>query len=109
MYHPESNLGHSQITRHSACAYIAEYHIVILLGATGSGKTYLDCALEMASVRNFLTVKYVRLPELLVDLSIARDNGTFCKTMAQYKKYYPGRMAAFPAQRDRSQRSTRNH
>ena len=41
----------------------------------------------MAAVRNFLSVKYARLPELLVDLSIARGNGTFRKTMAQYKKY----------------------
>lgn len=40
----------------------------------------------MAAVRNFLTVKYVRLPELLVELSIARNNGTFSKAIQQYKK-----------------------
>ena len=86
-YHPDRNLDQSQITRLSACTSIAECHNVILLGATGSGKTYLACALGMAAVRNFLSVKYARLPELLVDLSIARGNGTFRKTMAQYKKY----------------------
>lgn len=36
---------------------------ILLLGATGSGKTYLACALGMAAVRNFYTVKYMRLPE----------------------------------------------
>jgi DNA replication protein DnaC len=86
-YHPDRNLDKSQITKLSTCNYIAEHHNVMLLGATGSGKTYIACALGMAAVRNYLTVKYVRLPELLVDLSIARGSGTFRKVMAQYKKY----------------------
>lgn len=86
-YHPDRNLDKNQIARLSICNYIAEHHNVILLGATGSGKTYLACALGMAAVRNFLTVKYIRLPELLVDLSVARGSGTIRKVMAQYKKY----------------------
>ena len=58
----------------------------MLLGATGSGKTYLACALGMAAVRKFLTVKYIRLPELLTELAIARGNGTYRKVVQQYKK-----------------------
>ena len=54
---------------------------MILLGATGSGKTYLACALGMAAARQFLAVKYVRLPDLLVEFSIARGNGTIRKLM----------------------------
>jgi DNA replication protein DnaC len=86
-YHPDRDLDKNQIARLSACNYIAEHHNVMLLGATGSGKTYLACALGMAAVRNYLTVKYIRLPELLVDFSIARGSGTIRKVMAQYKKY----------------------
>jgi DNA replication protein DnaC len=86
-YHPDRKLDKNQIARLSTCNYIAEHHNVMLLGATGSGKTYLACALGMAAVRNYLTVKYIRLPELLVDLSIARGSGTIRKIMAQYKKY----------------------
>jgi DNA replication protein DnaC len=86
-YHPDRNLDKNQIARLSACNYIAEHHNVMLLGATGSGKSYLACALGMAAVRNYLTVKYIRLPELLVDLSIARGSGTIRKVMAQHKKY----------------------
>jgi DNA replication protein DnaC len=37
--------------------------------------------------RNYLTVKYIRLPELLTDLAIARGSGTIRKVMTQYKKY----------------------
>ena len=86
-YHPDRNLDKNQIARLSACNYVAEHHNVMLLGATGSGKTYIASALGMAAVRNYLTVKYIRLPELLVDLSIARGSGTIRKVMTQYKKH----------------------
>lgn len=86
-YHSDRNLNKNMITKLSACNYIQEHHNVILLGATGSGKTYLACAFGMNAVRNFLSVKYIRLPELLTDLSIARGSGTIRKVMAQYKKY----------------------
>jgi DNA replication protein DnaC len=86
-YHSDRNLNKNVITKLSTCNYIQEHHNVILLGATGSGKTYLACAFGMNAVRNFLSVKYIRLPELLTDLSIARGSGTIRKVMAQYKKY----------------------
>ena len=85
-YHSDRNLDKTQIARLASCNYITEHHNVILLGATGSGKTYLACALGMAAARNFLTVRYVRLPELLTELVIARGNGTYRKVIQQYKK-----------------------
>lgn len=85
-YHADRNLDKAQIARFATCTYITEHHNILLLGATGSGKTYLACALGMAAARNFLTVKYIRLPELLTELAIARGNGTFRKVIQQYKK-----------------------
>ena len=86
-YLPDRKLKQEELLRFGSCNYIHEHHNIILLGATGSGKTYLACALGMAAARQFLPVKYVRLPDLLVDFSIARGNGTIRKLMAQYKKY----------------------
>ena len=85
-YFAERNLDASQIASLATCSFIAESHNVILLGATGSGKTYIACALGMAAARNFLKVRYVRLPELLTELAIARGNGTYRKVIQQYKK-----------------------
>ena len=85
-YHADRNLDKTQIARLASCDYIAEHRNVMLLCATGSGKAYLACALGIAAVRRFLTVKYVRLPELLTELAIARSNGTFRKVIQQYKK-----------------------
>ena len=85
-YHADRNLDKAQMARLSTCNYIAEHHNVILLGATGSGKTYIACALGMAAARDFLTVKYIRLPELLTELAVARGDGTYRKAIVQYKK-----------------------
>ena len=56
------------------------------MGATGSGKTYIGCALGMEACKQGFTVRYVRLPELLEELAIARGQGSFKKVLAQWKK-----------------------
>ncbi|ACV62669.1 IstB domain protein ATP-binding protein [Desulfofarcimen acetoxidans DSM 771] len=85
-YHPDRKLDKAQIIRLATCNYIQEYHNVVILGATGSGKTYLSNAFGMAVSRNFYTVKYVRLPDLLSELAIARGEGTYRKVIKQYKQ-----------------------
>jgi len=85
-YHADRQLDKALITRLSTCCYIEEYHNVIILGATGSGKSWLACALGNAACRNFHTVRYIRLPELFAELAVARVEGTYRKTLAQYRK-----------------------
>lgn len=85
-YHEDRRLDQAQILRLSTCNYIHENHNVIIMGASGAGKTYIGCALGISACRNFFTTKYIRLPELLTDLAIARGDGTYKKVVAQYKK-----------------------
>jgi len=85
-YHSDRKLDKALITRLGACNYINEYHNVIILGATGSGKTYLANALGMTASRNFYTVRYIRLPDLLGELAIARAEGNYRKVIKQYKQ-----------------------
>lgn len=85
-YLPERGLNRAQILRLASCAYIQEAHNVILLGATGAGKTYLACALGMAACREFYTVRYIRLPDLLVEFSVARSEGTYREYMKKLQK-----------------------
>ena len=85
-YHDDRKLDRSQILRLASCSYIHDRHNIIVMGATGSGKTFLANALGIAASRNYLPVKYVRLPDLLGELAIARGSGTFRKTIMQYKK-----------------------
>ena len=53
-------------------------------GATGSGKTYLACAFGMEACKQYYSVKYVRLPDLLLDLQAAREAGTFKSVLKRY-------------------------
>ena len=46
----------------------------------------MACAFAIAACKNFLRVKYVRLPDLLNDLIVARNTGTYKKIMQQYKR-----------------------
>lgn len=49
------------------------------LGVSGAGKTYLGCSFCIAACCNFYTVKYVRLPDLLNELGVARGVELYCK------------------------------
>ena len=69
--------------------YIQEQHNIILLGATGSGKTYIVCAFGMEACKQGFTVRYARLPELLEELAIARGDGSFKKAITQLKLRMP--------------------
>ena len=80
-YLPDRKLKQEELFRLGSCNYIHEHHNVTLLGATGSGKTYLACALDMAAARQFLPVEHIRLPDLLVEFSIAGGDGTIRKPM----------------------------
>ncbi len=84
-YLSDRKLDKALITRLSSCTYIDEHHNIIIMGATGNGKTYLSNAFGMAANRNFYTVKYARLPEMLGELAIARAEGRFAKAIKVYK------------------------
>ncbi len=83
---PERKLDQAQILRLASCTYIREAQNVIILGATGTGKTYLACALGLVANRHFYEVKYIRLPDLLVEITMARATNTYQDLMKRYKK-----------------------
>lgn len=85
-YRADRKLNREQILQLATCTYVSEKHNVIVLGASGAGKTYISCALGMAACRHLHSVKYIRLPDLFEDLSLARGEGIFQKVMQNYKK-----------------------
>ncbi|MDD6023327.1 MAG: ATP-binding protein [Oscillospiraceae bacterium] len=85
-YFEDRKLDKGQMLRLSTCKYIEEGHHVILKGASGNGKTYIACALGNAACRRFKKVSYIRMPELLDELSIARSSGELKKLLTAYKK-----------------------
>ena len=85
-YHSGRKLNKALINRLATCEYITEYRNIFITGATGSGKTYMACAFGMEACKHYYSVRYVRLPDLLLDLQAARDNGTFSTVLKKYTK-----------------------
>jgi DNA replication protein DnaC len=85
-YHTDRKLDRTQILRLATGAYIHDKLNIIIMGASGAGKTYLACAFGIAACRNFYPVKYIRLPELLNELAVARGEGIYQRVMKAYKK-----------------------
>lgn len=85
-YHADRKLNKDLIARLSTCQYVEDRSNIIIMGATGNGKTYLANAFGMAASRNFYTVKYIRLPELLGELAVARGEGRHPKIIKQFKQ-----------------------
>lgn len=66
--------------------YIRSGLSLIIIGATGSGKTWLSCAYGNNACKEKFKVKYIRLPELLSDLEAARIRNTYRQSIIRYGK-----------------------
>ena len=85
-YYPDRKLDKGQLLRLATCKYIEEGHHIILEGASGNGKTWVANALGNAACRKFKSVRYIRMPELLDELTVAKGTGTFKKVVKSYQK-----------------------
>ena len=67
--------------------WIRQRQTLLIVGPTGTGKTWLACALGQSACRQGHTVRYVRLPRLLSDeLVLARADGSYGKLMQTMAK-----------------------
>jgi len=74
-YHPDRTIDKKTIQTLSTCTYIEKKLNVVVSGRTGSGKSYIICALGNSACRHLYRVKYYRIPELLLEIEDARSQG----------------------------------
>jgi DNA replication protein DnaC len=79
-------LDNALIQKLASCEYIVSGLNVHILGATGVGKTYLSSALGISACRNSITTKYARLPDILIELALAKENGTYTDIIRAFRK-----------------------
>ncbi len=65
----------------ATCQWIKRHNNLVITGATGTGKTWLACALSHTACRQGMTATYHRLPALMQDLDLARHDGRYRKLM----------------------------
>jgi DNA replication protein DnaC len=69
-------LDRSLVLRLTSCEWITSGQSVLIIGATGSGKSFLACALAHQACRHGLSARYYRLSRLLDELRFARGDGS---------------------------------
>ena len=87
-YHPDRHLNKDLILELASCNYIREKHNIILMGASGNGKTWISNAFGVQACRHFFKAKYIRLPELIDELEAAKyaADGSYRRLVNKYKK-----------------------
>jgi DNA replication protein DnaC len=83
---PSRGLERRTILDLGQCNWIASRQNVIVLGPTGSGKSYLACAFGTAAARSGFTVRYHRTSRLLHTLSQVRSDGSLTSMLRSLAK-----------------------
>ena len=77
------NLDRHLITALAGGDWVRHARTVLLTGATGTGKTWLACALARQAARCGFTVLYTRTTRLMTELRVAHGEGSFARRLAQ--------------------------
>jgi len=83
--HPRG-LDKSLLAKLFSCDWIKNANNLIITGPTGTGKTYIACALAQKACREGYTVQYIRTPRIFHELLIAKADGRYGKIMRDYAK-----------------------
>jgi DNA replication protein DnaC len=79
-------LDRGQIASLGTADWIRAGQTLLIQGATGTGKTWLACALAHQACRQGLSAWYVRAPRLFEELTLCHADGTFHKRLAALAK-----------------------
>jgi len=85
-FSPSRGLDRRQILEFGQSGWIASRHNILVLGPTGSGKSFLASAFGVAAARNGYTVRYHRISRLLHTLAIARQDASLTNLLRSLAK-----------------------
>ena len=78
-YKAARGLDKRQIATLASGEWIRRAQNLLITGATGSGKTWLACALAQQNCRQGASVLYWRVPRLIEELRVAHGDGSYIK------------------------------
>jgi DNA replication protein DnaC len=85
-YRTPRGLDKSVMMSLGSCDWIRKRRNIIITGPTGTGKTYIACALAHKGCREGYGSLYVRCPKLYYSLSMAKADGSYARAAAKLAK-----------------------
>lgn len=82
-YPARRDLDRAVIRQLATCRWVAEHQNVVVTGATGTGKTYVACALAHQACRKGHRAIYRRASRLTDELTLARADGTYARALTR--------------------------
>ena len=82
-YPARRELDKAVVRQLATCRWVTEHQTVLVTGMTGTGKTYVACALAQQACRKGFRAVYRRAPRLFDELRLARADGTLARLLGR--------------------------
>jgi DNA replication protein DnaC len=82
-YAAKRELDRAVVRQLATCRWVNEHHNVVITGATGTGKTYVACALAQQACRKGFRALYRRASRLTDELTLARADGSYARVLTR--------------------------
>jgi DNA replication protein DnaC len=85
-YPPRRELEKATIRQLATCRWVEEHQNIVITGATGTGKTYVACAIAQQACRKGFRAVYRRATRLNDELTLAHADGTYANLLARFAR-----------------------
>jgi DNA replication protein DnaC len=85
-YGAKREIDRALVRQLGTCTWIGSHANVIITGATGTGKSYIACALAQQACRSGYRAVYRRMPRLLEELALTHADGTYTRLLGRLAK-----------------------
>src|SRR3954469_18979888 len=82
-YPARRELDKAVVRQLAACRWVHEHQNVLVTGATGTGKTFVACALAQQACRKGYRAIYRRASRLTDELTLARADGSYARLLGR--------------------------
>ena len=85
-YPARRELDKALVRQLATCRWVHEQQNILITGMTGTGKTYVACALAQQACRKSYRALYRRVPRLFDELTLAHADGSYLRLLARFAR-----------------------